>query len=87
MLVTGPSKRAALIRSWLGAWSQTLHDPALKKKPPRNPVPTGVLVSTQDVTIRRWAERENNIVHWTELTHGGHFALGNTAHCRGAPGQ
>jgi hypothetical protein len=29
---------------------------------------------TQDVTIRRWAERENNIVHWTELEHGGHFA-------------
>jgi len=37
-------------------------------------VPTGVLVSTQDVTIRRWAERENNVVHWTELAHGGHFA-------------
>jgi epoxide hydrolase len=29
---------------------------------------------TQDVTIRRWAERENNIVHWTEFEHGGHFA-------------
>jgi pimeloyl-ACP methyl ester carboxylesterase len=29
---------------------------------------------TQDVTIRRWAERENNIVHWTEFDHGGHFA-------------
>lgn len=53
---------------------ETLHDPQLKKRPPRNPVPTGVLVSTQDVTIRRWAERENNIVHWTELDHGGHFA-------------
>ena len=40
-----------------------------------NPVAVeGVLVSTQDVTIRRWAERENNIVHWTELDHGGHFA-------------
>ena len=38
-------------------------------------VPTGVAVSlTQDVTIRRWAERENNIVHWTEFDHGGHFA-------------
>jgi pimeloyl-ACP methyl ester carboxylesterase len=53
---------------------ETLHDPLYKKRPPRNPVPTGVLVSTQDVTIRRWAERENNIVHWTELDHGGHFA-------------
>jgi len=52
---------------------QTLHDPQRKKRPPQNPVPTGVLVSTQDVTIRRWAARENNIVHWTELDHGGHF--------------
>jgi pimeloyl-ACP methyl ester carboxylesterase len=38
-------------------------------------VPTGVAVSpTQDVTIRRWAERENNVVHWTQLARGGHFA-------------
>ncbi len=36
-------------------------------------VPTGVLVSTHDVTIRRWAERDHNVVHWTELTRGGHF--------------
>jgi pimeloyl-ACP methyl ester carboxylesterase len=53
---------------------ETVHDPSFKKSPPRNVVPTGVLVSTQDVTIRRWAERENNVVHWTELDHGGHFA-------------
>jgi pimeloyl-ACP methyl ester carboxylesterase len=53
---------------------ETLHDPELKKRPPRSTVPTGVLVSTEDVTIRRWAARENNIVHWTELDHGGHFA-------------
>jgi pimeloyl-ACP methyl ester carboxylesterase len=34
-----------------------------------------VLVSaTQDVTIRRWADRENHIVRWTDLEHGGHFA-------------
>ena len=44
------------------------------KRKRRNTVPTGVAVSTQDVTIRRWAERENNIVHWTELPRGGHFA-------------
>jgi pimeloyl-ACP methyl ester carboxylesterase len=53
---------------------ENLHDPALKQKPPKNLVPTGVLVSTQDVTLRRWAARENNVVHWTELDHGGHFA-------------
>jgi pimeloyl-ACP methyl ester carboxylesterase len=54
---------------------ETLHDPAAKSRVPRNTVPTGVAVSlSQDVTIRRWAERENDIVHWTELEHGGHFA-------------
>jgi epoxide hydrolase len=54
---------------------ETLHDPLAKKRLRRNQVPTGVAVSlTQDVTIRRWAERENNIVHWTEFEHGGHFA-------------
>lgn len=38
-------------------------------------LPTGVAVSpTQDVTIRSWAARENDIVHWTELERGGHFA-------------
>jgi pimeloyl-ACP methyl ester carboxylesterase len=53
---------------------ETLHEPAGMKRKRRNTVPTGVLVSTMDVTIRRWAERENNIVHWTELERGGHFA-------------
>ncbi|MGW0435364.1 epoxide hydrolase family protein [Micromonospora sp. NPDC003197] len=39
----------------------------------RGTVPTGVLVSAHDVTIRRWAERDHNVVHWTELDRGGHF--------------
>jgi pimeloyl-ACP methyl ester carboxylesterase len=53
---------------------ETLHDPKAKERKLRNTVPTGVALSlTQDVTIRRWAERENNIVHWTEFDHGGHF--------------
>jgi pimeloyl-ACP methyl ester carboxylesterase len=54
---------------------EALHDSDAKKPKMRNTVPTGVAVSlTQDVTIRRWAECENNIVHWTEFDHGGHFA-------------
>jgi epoxide hydrolase len=54
---------------------EAFHDKYEQKHKPRNNVPTGVLVSkTQDVTIRRWAERENNIVRWTDLEHGGHFA-------------
>lgn len=39
----------------------------------RGTVPTAVLLSTHDVTIRRWAERDHNIVRWTELDRGGHF--------------
>jgi epoxide hydrolase len=40
---------------------------------PRGTVPTAVLVSARDVTIRRWAERDHNVVRWTELERGGHF--------------
>ncbi|MFF9039935.1 epoxide hydrolase family protein [Streptomyces sp. NPDC014892] len=36
-------------------------------------VPTAVLVSARDVTVRRWAERDHDIVRWTELDRGGHF--------------
>ncbi|NGO13056.1 epoxide hydrolase [Streptomyces sp. HC44] len=39
----------------------------------RGSVPTAVLVSARDVTIRRWAERDHNVVRWTELHRGGHF--------------
>jgi epoxide hydrolase len=39
----------------------------------RGTVPTGVLVSAHDVSIRRWAERDHNVVHWVELDRGGHF--------------
>ena len=54
---------------------EALHDADAKKPKVRNTVPTGVAVSlTQDVTIRRWAGRENNIVHWTEFDRGGHYA-------------
>ena len=54
---------------------ESLHDPNGARRMRRNTVPTGVAVSaTQDVTIRRWAARENNIVHWTEFDRGGHFA-------------
>jgi len=36
--------------------------------------PTGVAVFAEDYAIRRYAERGNNIVHWTEFGTGGHFA-------------
>ncbi|MER7731875.1 epoxide hydrolase family protein [Streptomyces erythrochromogenes] len=39
----------------------------------RGTVPTAVLLSTHDVTVRRWAERDHDVVRWTELERGGHF--------------
>lgn len=60
---------------------EVMHDPPSQKRKRKNNVPTGVAVSpTQDVTIRRWADRENNIVHWTDLERGGHFAALEVPH-------
>ncbi|WP_190820887.1 epoxide hydrolase family protein [Saccharopolyspora pogona] len=36
-------------------------------------VPTGVAVFGEGRAIRRFAERENNVVHWSEFDEGGHF--------------
>jgi pimeloyl-ACP methyl ester carboxylesterase len=41
--------------------------------PTPSTVPTGVVVSAEDVAIRRYAEPTNNVVHWTDLDSGGHF--------------
>jgi epoxide hydrolase len=46
-----------------GSWSQ---EPGT--------VPTGVAVFAEDYAIRRYGERGNNIVHWSEFDRGGHFA-------------
>jgi epoxide hydrolase len=51
------------------------HDPSAWEPAPRGTVPTGVAVSlTQDVAVRRLAERDHNVVHWSEFDRGGHFA-------------
>jgi pimeloyl-ACP methyl ester carboxylesterase len=42
--------------------------------PTPSTVPTGVIVFAEDVAIRRYAEAANNIVHWTDVDGGGHFA-------------
>jgi pimeloyl-ACP methyl ester carboxylesterase len=50
------------------------HDQSGWAPKPRGTVPTGVAVSlSQDIAIRRFAERDHNIVHWSELDRGGHF--------------
>jgi epoxide hydrolase len=41
--------------------------------PEKSSVPTGFLLSRNDVTIRAFAERDHNVVHWTEADRGGHF--------------
>ncbi|MFG3256777.1 epoxide hydrolase family protein [Streptomyces sp. NPDC048172] len=41
--------------------------------PERATVPTGLLLSAHDVTVRPWAERDHHVVRWTELGAGGHF--------------
>ncbi|MBO3741777.1 epoxide hydrolase [Actinoplanes sp. NEAU-H7] len=64
--LTGTAASAAQIYfEEFSATSATAHRPGT--------VPTGVLVSAQDTTIRPWAERDHHIVHWTELGTGGHF--------------
>jgi pimeloyl-ACP methyl ester carboxylesterase len=41
-------------------------------------VPTGIALFPTDPTIRRVAEREHTIVHWSEFDRGGHFAAMET---------
>lgn len=41
---------------------------------PRSQVPTGVAVFPNDITLRPLAERDHNVVHWSEFSRGGHFA-------------
>jgi pimeloyl-ACP methyl ester carboxylesterase len=53
---------------------ETAHDPTAYAPKPRGTVPTGVIAtSTTDVAIRRFAERDHNITHWTEIERGGNF--------------
>lgn len=37
-------------------------------------VPTACLQLAHDIGIRRFVERENNVVRWTDIDRGGHFA-------------
>jgi epoxide hydrolase len=44
--------------------------------PPITHIPVGVGDYPQEIIVapRRWVERDNNIIHWSELPRGGHFA-------------
>jgi pimeloyl-ACP methyl ester carboxylesterase len=59
-----------------GSSARLYHEGAATAWGPQRPstVPTGVAVFARDVGIRRFAERTNTIVHWSEFDRGGHFA-------------
>ncbi len=40
----------------------------------RSMVPTAVAVFPTDCSVRRFADKPNNVVHWSEFGRGGHFA-------------
>jgi pimeloyl-ACP methyl ester carboxylesterase len=51
---------------------ENMHSGTWSRQP--SPTPTGVAVFAEDVAFRRYGERGNNIVHWSEFDRGGHFA-------------
>jgi hypothetical protein len=55
-----------------GTYYENMHAGSWGKAP--SPTPTGVAVFAQDVAIRRYGERGNNITYWSEFDRGGHFA-------------
>jgi epoxide hydrolase len=52
---------------------EVAHDPAAWAPKDRSPVPLGVALGVTDITIRRYADREAPVTHWTELPAGGNF--------------
>jgi len=59
-------------RSSADLYYENLHARSWGQQPATTP--TGVAVFAEDYAIRRYADRGNNIVHWTEFDRGGHFA-------------
>nr|WP_296064082.1 epoxide hydrolase family protein [uncultured Actinoplanes sp.] len=52
---------------------EVAHDPATWAPKPRTTVPLGVALGVTDITVRRFADREAPVTHWTELPAGGNF--------------
>ena len=53
---------------------ERFNDPAMWAPKERSMVPTAVAVFPTDVAIRRFADKLNHVVHWSEFGRGGHFA-------------
>lgn len=46
--------------------------PSWAREPSKTPI--GVAAFAEDISIRRYGEQSNNIVHWSDFDRGGHFA-------------
>jgi pimeloyl-ACP methyl ester carboxylesterase len=52
---------------------EAAHDPSGWGPKEKSTVPLGVALGVSDITIRRFAERDAPVTHWTELPRGGNF--------------
>ena len=52
---------------------ETAHDPSAWAPKEKSTVPLGVALGVTDITVRRFAERDTPVAHWTELAAGGNF--------------
>jgi hypothetical protein len=68
-------------RSSANAYYERFHDPSMWAPKERSTVPVGVAVFPTDVAIRRFAEKAETVVHWSEFDRGGHFAAMETPTC------
>ncbi|WP_426503709.1 epoxide hydrolase family protein [Dactylosporangium sp. McL0621] len=52
---------------------ESAHDPSAWAPKEKSAVPLGVALGVTDITVRRFAERDTPVTHWTELPAGGNF--------------
>jgi pimeloyl-ACP methyl ester carboxylesterase len=52
---------------------EAAHDPSAWGPKEQSTVPLGVALGVQDITIRRFAERDAPVTRWTDLPRGGNF--------------
>ena len=71
-----PADMAALTEAgaYIGIWASGRRPTVDQRGCERSTVPTAVAVFTTDITVRRFADKLNNVAHWSEFGRGGHFA-------------
>ncbi|MCW6009179.1 epoxide hydrolase [Micromonospora sp. CPCC 205371] len=60
--------------STANSYYERWHDASMWAPKEPSTVPTGVAVFVMDISIRRFAEKTQKVVHWSEFDRGGHFA-------------